>query len=109
MEYTQQRSIFPMSTSEVATAPDPTFNGLWTEDFHCKLCGEKARDYYMIQPDLWERIIGKPYLTTPAMPVLVASPSGSTLANCAMRTSMIRLAKKMGMAGSIYSGSMVET
>jgi hypothetical protein len=54
-------STHPMSTSEGTTAPDPTFNGFWTEDFRCKICGEHADDYYMIQPDLWERIIGKPY------------------------------------------------
>ena len=50
-----------MSTSEVGTAPHPTFNGLWTEDWHCQFCGDHADDYYMIQPDLWEQIIGKPY------------------------------------------------
>jgi hypothetical protein len=61
MESTQQRSVLPDGTSEVATAPDPTFNGLWTEDWHCQFCGEKADDYYMIQPALWERIIGEPY------------------------------------------------
>ena len=43
------------------------------------------------------------------MPALVASPSGSIPANCAMRTSTIRLATKMRMAGSIHSGSRVVT
>lgn len=42
MESTQQNSVLPDGTSEVATAPDPTFNGLWTEDWHCQVCGEKA-------------------------------------------------------------------
>jgi hypothetical protein len=50
-----------MSTSEVGTARHPTFNGLWTEDWHCQFCGDHADDYYMIQPDRWEQIIGKPY------------------------------------------------
>lgn len=54
-------STHPMSTIKVATAPDPTFNGFWTEDYRCKICGEHADDYYMIQPELWEQIIGKPY------------------------------------------------
>src|SRR5690349_18301087 len=48
-------STHPMSTSKVTPAPDPTFNGFWTEDFRCKICGEHAEGYYMIQPELRER------------------------------------------------------
>jgi hypothetical protein len=98
-----------MSTSEVATAPapDPTFNGLWTENWHCQFCGEHADDYYMIQPELWQRIIGKPYHYGSGLPALFAPPTGSIPVNCAMRTSTIRVATKMRVAGSIYSGSGV--